>query len=230
MPRATPNQVLVASLLGTPLAGGWLLGAGLLDAARPGPAWRVRFVGAFLTVTVFALATMAPGLPPVLLPVVGALAMRQLARQVEGDLGDAPAASWGRVLGVAVVGLVVALSAMAAARELGPDAMFSRVRFAGGDEIRLRGAATEDDARKVEPAVRRAHWFGTGEGRSLTLEERPDGVTLAFVVPDRDLTEEELLTWRALGADAQAALGAPVTIELATERGVPRYVLRPEGR
>ena len=115
----TERQVAVATFLGAPLLGGWLIAANHKALARPDQANRAITLGVGATVVLLGLAMVLPDrFPNAALPVVGAVAFRAWANaQFSTVLERHRAAggvrfSWWRVLGLSLLSAAIVFTLM----------------------------------------------------------------------------------------------------------------------
>lgn len=112
----TPVQVFLATFLGSPLAGGWLIAANYKALGRHDAQLKCLLAGVIATLVSIAAALFLPDtIPGLLIPAALAAATQQVASKLQGEqiehhlsTGGKKHSVW-RVVGVALLAIVVAL-------------------------------------------------------------------------------------------------------------------------
>jgi hypothetical protein len=223
--------VLLAGIIGTPLAGCLLLAWNFAAAGRRSAAALVVLAGAllsgalilylygaFVTLEAWAIVSFAP--------VVGVF-VAALLLQAAGAWGKGRPASWGAAVGCGVLGLVLQLGA-----GYGYDSLFRSlwppVEFGGGEEVVYFGGATEADARRVGEVLQQEKLFDGSSGWSVQVGKSGGTYQVAFTLKWGAWDEPELVAdYERLRARlAQEAFGGqPVEIHLCNELYITMKVL-----
>jgi hypothetical protein len=129
-PWYSPGQIAVATFLGTPVAGAWLM-AQNYKAMRSDLFGQVIMFGVIATLVVFVLAVVLPdSTPNVLLPAVYTVIMQVIARAKQGPQFQAHIANGGlkhsnwRVAGIGLFFMVLVLGFMIAVLFLLPESVW----------------------------------------------------------------------------------------------------------
>lgn len=117
----SPNQIAVATFLGTPIAAAWLAARNFRAMGQAQEVGRTWGFGILLTVVVFAVSTVLPDrVPNSVLPVAYCLALRALAESKFKSVIDAHISaggslgSWWRVVGIGILCLLIVVVVMIA--------------------------------------------------------------------------------------------------------------------
>lgn len=126
------GQITVATFLGTPIAGAWLMAQNYKAMGRESFARQALIFGVVATLIVFVLAAVLPdSTPNVLLPVVYTVIVQAIARAKQGPQFQAHIADGGlrhsnwRVVGIGLLFMVVVLLFMVAVLFLIPESVWA---------------------------------------------------------------------------------------------------------
>jgi hypothetical protein len=124
------KQIAVATFLGGPLAGCWLLALNYRLFKQSGNALFSIVGGMLATIAVLAVSlVLPPWLPKIVLPVAYSLAMRGLAQSLQGSSLDehirngGRVGSWWIVVGISVLCIAIMFGLVFAALLLFPNAI-----------------------------------------------------------------------------------------------------------
>ena len=222
-PLYNVGHIVLATFLGSPLAGAILMA---LNYRRLNPPLMVvtLLLGALATVVVMAIAFVVPdNFPNMVIPGAYTGGMAAVASATQGQAikqaaaaGEAKASGW-RAAGVGVATIVPVLVLTLGVAMLLPE---DKVTF-GPDheqEIYLEGGATEQDARKLDSALREAGFFGD-QPASVYLKKEQSGWLVTVVLVDGAWDEPDTVAFfRELADELTATLGSGrVRIALANE-------------
>ena len=108
------SQIAWATLIGSPLAGCLLLGLNYRTVGKPRAAWQSLIGGFGSLVVLLSIGLVLPErFPSMVFPVASSLAMRQLAKRLQGDTinghlaSGGKRASWWLTIGISVAILFV---------------------------------------------------------------------------------------------------------------------------
>ena len=113
----TPAQIATASLLGGPLPACWFVAQNAKRLLRPSQrsTWLAVGIGATLLLLILVLFVLPDSFPPYILPIAYTVALREVARRVQGEAISSHRAaggavgSWWAVVGLGVSGLALLL-------------------------------------------------------------------------------------------------------------------------
>ncbi len=183
----TPEQVAIATFLGSPIAGGVVLALSH-RRAKTGRGWLPLMIGIALTIASFTIGMMLPDGVGYAIPFAGLFAMRQLARSqmpaIEAAAGTSSsrASTWSAVgislgflvmIGAVVFGLIVAGVVMTEP----PGVAF------GPDEVQYDHGATATDAQLVGGYLEETGFFThQGTGKTVRVGREHGEVVVSFVL------------------------------------------------
>jgi hypothetical protein len=193
-PLFTDRQVLVAGLLGTPIAAGIVLARNFARAGRSRSAQALPVVAAVLVITTALVldATVTTWAPWLAVPfaALGAVAWNRALLAAPA----APEGSSGAVASmIALVWIALILSAQVLAR-LGVDVprlrelAFDVAAGAHAGEVRFEGGASREDSRRVRDALDRAGYLEWG----LQVTVSRDDVLVVSVLVPSDASRADL--------------------------------------
>ncbi len=126
----SPGQVAVATFLGSPLAGCWLMASNFRELDQLDARQKTLFGGVAVSIVVLLLALFLPeDFPSIVLPLAYSIGLRQLAVQMQGEAFDAHREAGGlrhshwRVAGVSVVAFIAFIVMTVAAVFLIPESL-----------------------------------------------------------------------------------------------------------
>jgi hypothetical protein len=129
-PAYSTKQITLATFLGGPLAGCWLLSLNYRLFEQPRNAFFSIIAGILGTIAVLAISlVLPPWLPKIVLPVAYTLAVRGIADPLQGSLLDEHArnggrvGSWWIVVGIAVLCIAILFGLVFAAIWFFPNAL-----------------------------------------------------------------------------------------------------------
>jgi hypothetical protein len=239
-PMYSPGQVAVATLLGGPLGGGWLLARNYHRLGEPGKA-RVAFgLGIVATAALFAFAFAVPKLTSVgLLPV---FVMWGLAKALQDSdyhrhlsrLG--PRGSSWRVVGVGLASLAICVGILFGIVLAFGDLVVvdepERV-VVGNSEVLYTAGATRAEAQAVGATLVKLDYFPKDDKWTVEVTRDHGRHVVAFVTQDYVSTDEAAqLAFHgyAEALSRGAFANEPVDIWLIDDRSEPRRKLSWAGR
>ncbi|HUJ59503.1 MAG TPA: hypothetical protein VLX92_13450 [Kofleriaceae bacterium] len=182
------GQIAVGTVLGGPLAGGWMMRTNWKRLGSPGKAWAALLATAAITAVLVMLAIAIDSMPPLVLPIAGAAAtlglaatQRELyARHVHAG---GKTAGGGRVALVTVIAIVVAIGGAG-----GGYAgwfllhMAPTVDFGNDHNVRYLEGGTEADARALGQAAQDLGYFMPDHPASLGVRRDHGHLVIEMVV------------------------------------------------
>jgi len=192
----SPRQILLASVLGGPLAGAVLMALNYRRLGRRAVACQAVLLGGTALVALLALGfVLRASATGTGLGVGAACGTSYIAERVQGTAykehikrGGRRASSW-RAAGVGLCSMAIVVAGILACvlsvQALHPDWMEPKVAIRPGEEVYFTGDATEDDARRLARFLTQEGVFD-GRGRKTVLLAKGDrGYTVSLVVPQK---------------------------------------------
>jgi hypothetical protein len=215
------RAICLASLFGTPLAGGLLMAHNYRRLRAPGKAFAVVLITGILALVLFVLGVAIPALSWKI-SLLLSYAMRLAAPRLQGDILKQHVAAGGSLgSGGKAVGLGLALAllvfggayAVAAAQKqpgLGPS-----VKVGQHDDVYYTGSATREQAETLGKALKEDGFF-TDAGADVTLNKTAEATTLSFIVKDGVWDDAETVKGFEILTQQIAPLvgGLPVKLQL----------------
>lgn len=218
----SPGQVVIAAVLGSPLAACWLMYLNHRRRGHGAYATRVLVVGTVATLALLLLAIVLPDRIGGFVPIATLAAVHQLAQR-DRPLFEAHVAAGGRRASVwkaigAGVGGMVAILAIVVPIAVGTDLLAGdQVDFGADQHVLYEEGATEADARKLGDYLVEIKFFNGQGGKDVTLKKDGAGFVVVFVVADGAWLDEALVhdfdTIRGR-ISSRVFGGRPVAIEL----------------
>lgn len=221
----TPGQVALATFLGSPLAGSWLISRNFKRLDKPGLGWLMVVMGIVWTAGLCTLGVLEKS--PGILSILSIPAMTLVMRGVQGRALDDHASrggaqtSWGYVVLAGVSCLAIVFTAVfgiaiAYALAVTPPS----VPAPNGAEVRYTDGATEADAIRVRDALAELGYF-TG---AITVQVQRDNNRwlVGYVVNDGALRDHKTVVEFGDLSDtlsAKAFHGEPVDTVLMNDLG-----------
>lgn len=180
--------VALASFLGSPLAGGWVIAANFRRAGDRGRAKWALLWGLLTTVFLVTVAILLPrSMPRSWLVVPGVVCMYHLARLRQGDIinrhveAGGATESWLKAIGIGVLGMVVLLTPLLA-WNVHRDPPWKNVAISANEVVKCRGEATAADARLLGEKLTNLGLFGTSTPKTVILDKATDRYTVSVIV------------------------------------------------
>jgi len=196
-PLYTPGQVGLATFLGGPPAGAWLLARNFKRLGQPGRGHLTVILGIVGTAILLGCA-LALNLPSVI-SIVLVFAMVGLARSLQGkaverheQCGGRRASNW-RTAGVGLIscaGIFALLIGGAVALELLNAT--PRVVLGHGHEIFYKEGADEAEARALGEQLTRLGYFSSDNPASVQVEHAAGNHVVSFVVQDSVFADQSM--------------------------------------
>lgn len=221
----SPNQVLVAAMLGTTVAAGWLLSRNYARAGQ-GRTARNVLIGTIVGTVLILLVSIA--LDDVVrldgVAIGLAVGFRQAAiavnKAVEATHPDQPIvkAPWRQVIGPIAGGLSAVILFVSLAIMVAPSTLMHRVTFGESDAIEYIEGASEDDAQRLGGALKEMGFFGLPGGRDVRIAKTPRGYAVDFVFKSEGFGADEESAFRGAALTMSGSLaGSPVDVRLCDE-------------
>jgi hypothetical protein len=234
----SPGQVGLATFLGGPLGGGWLLALNFKRLGRPAQAWiTIAAVVAALALLV-AFAVTASNKGPMGLGLASIFIMRMIAQSLQGNDYQQHLAHEGRkasswhAAGFGLLGLAITIAAAAGVGgAIGMLGLPPHVEVNHAEIYYANGAKVAEANAVGQELV--ALGYATGGEVAVEVTRDAGRAVVAFVVKDIAFTDVHLqLQFHTLAASlSDKALGhAPVDIWLCDDTLEPKIKLRWENR
>ena len=218
-PLYSTGQVVLASFLGGPLAGGWVLRTNFARLKNQKAGWATLLVGALASAVLMWFAFIVPShFPSFFVAGPGILLMFLIAQHWQGAtiedhyLRGGPRGSSWRAAGIGLVGLVATVAMIFAVVWFQlPDKMSF-----GNCDVYYSDGASKGDAKQLGQALEQLGYFGPGEANAVKLERVDGQFSVALVVKDgvwNDAQYRELL--QHFGRELAHALDRRVQVRLA---------------
>jgi hypothetical protein len=226
-PLYSADQVGIATFLGGPIGGGWLIARNYKRLGQVGAAWTTMIATVVATAALLAIAFFGPQLPPIGLGVMGVVGMIAIARGTQGSMlahhasvGGRKGSSWialatGLVSIVITLGVVVGI-AFAGAYITQPDS----IDLGGDHKVFYKDGGTRQEAESVGAALQSLDYFGP-QGAWVFVERSAGKHVVALVLADSAWADGALndgsIAEYAETLSKQAFQGEPVDIWLLDE-------------
>lgn len=214
-----PTSVLIASFLGSPIAGVLLISLNYRRLNRRAEAIAAFIVGVIATVLASLLSYFLPSSGGIAIGIVIAMATRSAAERFQGEALSQHISAGGQLgsrWAATGIGLafLAALSAIIVAGALtrGAD---HKVLVGTKDEVYYVGAATRQDAQALGEALKIAGYF-QDRGVSVILTKDQDGTSVSLVVKDGLWESPEAVTGaEVIGRQIAPSIGGlPIKVRL----------------
>jgi hypothetical protein len=213
------NSVLIAAILGSPVAGVALMAWNWRRLGEGKKGLAAFFIGVAATVLASLLGYFLPSTGSIAIGVVIAVATKGAAQYWQGAAVADHEARGGRLSSKwAATGVGLAfLAALAAVIFVGALGLGGQHRLVVGtkDEVYFTGAATQDDARALGEALKKAGYF-EDRGFTVILSKDSDGTAISFVVKDGVWDDAAMASgYQDLGRGLAPAVGGlPIKVRL----------------
>jgi hypothetical protein len=198
------GQIVLATFLGGPFAGAWLLG---LDqrALKRKSRWTF-LVGVLVQLGLIPLVFILPSSTPrYAVPLAYVTLMRFIADGLVGveirqhlETGG-QRSSWGKAVGVGLASMAVWMLLALGALLFGPEQLVHVVRYGNGAEISYEDGATRAEAKAAAAAMEHAHM--TDAAVTITLSHNGDKLVMRTALDDEDRKNAKLIAaWRRVFA------------------------------
>ncbi len=222
----TPGAVALATLLGSPIAGGVLLGLNYKRLGQRNRLWPAILGTVLVTALLVVVGSFIDSNPATTsLGVVLTVAMRAVAKSLQGDAIDRHTQSGGRTesmwaaAGIGLAGLVVVFGSILGVYLAREALLHPKVTIGTKDTVTYTKPATREDAERLGEALKRQTYF-SDRGASVLLSKDPKaspGTTVAFVVKDGTWDRPEMVeAFEEIGREVAPETGGfPIRIQLA---------------
>lgn len=237
-PSARPlhplSGVVVATFLGTPIAGSIVIALSLWRLGRKTAAWVVVSAIMLLTIGFFILLFVMPenNIPNTAYTVPQLVIMYLLGKQLYGrqllkqERARGPVASTWKGAGIGLLCLLVVVPVVLVGAFLHEGVGFADlggllvdhgtlVEFAD-DEVYFDGDATREDANKLAGALKELDFFGSGGGVTVRIRREGSQTIISFVLIDGAWDDETTVDeFHQIGVGLnEAGFDPPLSIEL----------------
>jgi len=222
--------VIIATIVGSVLAGGALLALNFRRLGRPRAAWITLGVSVAASAAVLAMAFLVPdsmmsekamravliGIQVVIASVVSRVVMGKEFDH-HTSLGGRFAPKWAAAgIGVLVCAIFIAL--MFALSSLAPSG--NTLKVSELEEVQYDGGATLGDAHKVADVLKRIGFFDGARRKTVIISRAPSGSVVSFCVRDGAWEKPEAIhDFEFIGGKLADLLGHPMTVELVDKSG-----------
>ncbi len=218
------GAVMLATFLGSPVAGCVLLAINYWRVGRKSAAWTIAVAGLFASMGVFAAAAVLPeDVPNMLFVLIQLLAMYFAATGLQQTLisqhrrdGGRMASKWAAagisILVVAGVGALFVVGLVLI--ELGE--LGSHYEVTPNEEIYYSGDADRDDARRLARCLQEEEYFDDSSEATVLMSESDGETTISFVVTEDAWDDPSVVEYyEELGGQvADDGFGRPLVVEL----------------
>jgi hypothetical protein len=238
-PMYSAGQVRLATVLGGPLGGGWLMALNYKRLGQPGKARASVGLSVLAMVALIAIGFATPGRSMSWLAIVPIFVMGSLAKSLQGaaydrhvQAGGSRGSSW-RAAGIGLASLAICFGMI-----IGPavfhELTTARDRVVVGDsDVRYTNGATRAEAQAVSDTLVELGYLGAGRRSTVQVTLDHDRHVVELVVQDRAFSDDQLQQqFRELAArlSRKAFAGAPVDLWLTDDELEPRAKLTWETR
>ncbi len=184
------KSVVLATFLGSPLAGGWLMALNYRRLGDRRTFWTCLILSLVGTAALIAVGAILPDKTPSLpFAIAGIIAMAAIAKlqapQIDehtrlrgGQLASRwKAAGIGALFFVLIAVIILGVVILA-------DPPLSKVAFGGGEEVYYKDQATKADAQRLGEFLQKAGFFSGKSPKTVMLSKDASGTTVSFVVSD----------------------------------------------
>ncbi len=237
-PMYSSGQVALATFLGGPVGGSWLIAQNFKRMRQPGHAMTL-ILGIVGTALLLAAAVALPAFPRwTSLALVGL--MSAIARGTQGDayrrhleLGGPRASSW-TAAGVGLISLVV-LAAVLIGGAVGFEYLRAnpKVDFGHDHEVYYAEGTTREEAQAVGDELVRNGYFAAAGPATVQVEHAADRHVVSFVVQAYVFSDDasQDAFYEMTDKLSKAAFhGEPLDLQLTDEYLTPKVVLRWDSR
>lgn len=240
------GQVRLATFLGGPLGGGWLMALNYKRLGQPGKARAAVGLSVLAMVALIAIGFATPGRSMSWLAIVPIFVMRALAKSLQGaaydrhvQAGGSRGSSW-RAAGIGLASLAICFGVLAICFGvmIGPavfhELTTARDRVVVGDsDVRYTDGATRAEAQAVGDTLVELGYLGAGRRATVQVTLDHDRHVVELVVQDRAFSDDQIQRQLHELADPlsrKAFAGAPVDLWLTDNELEPRAKLTWETR
>ncbi|HEX2689673.1 MAG TPA: hypothetical protein VHN14_23810 [Kofleriaceae bacterium] len=245
-PMYSAGQVCLATFIGGPLGGGWLMALNYKRLGQPGKARVAVGLNVLAIVALTAIGFATPGWSMSGLAIGSIFGMRALAKSLQGaaydrhvQAGGSRGSSWRAAgIGLASFPICFGVASICVGVMIGPAVMHefttARDRVVVGDsEVRYTAGATRAEAQSVGDALVELGYLGAGRRSSVQVTRDHDRHVVELVVQDRAFSDDQIQRQLHELADPlsrKAFAGAPVDLWLTDNELEPRAKLTWETR
>ena len=214
-----PTSVLIAAILGSPVAGVALMAMNYRRLGEPKKGTATFFIGLVVTVLASAIGYFLPSTGSIAVGVSLAVATRGAAQYRQGAAlaqhearGGQLSSRWAATgIGLAFLAALCAII-VAGALVLGGE---HRAVIGTKDEIYFTGTATKSDAQSLGEALKKVGYF-QDRGVTVILSKDQDGTAISFIVKDGIWDDASMVAvFQEVGRQLAPAVGGfPIKVRL----------------
>jgi hypothetical protein len=222
-PLYSPGAVMIATLLGSPVAGAAILAINYKRLGKKRQSRLTILTGVAGTTGLIVLGFLLPeGIPSSGIAIGGVLAMRQLARGLQGsairkhtDRGGTMASNW-KAAGIGLVGLLAMSAIILAAVWATLPGFGTRLAVSDNEEIYYSDKASLAEAQTLGQKLEEVGYFTNKHRASVFLSKNDKRTTISFVIGNNGWDDPKTIAaFRQLGNEIAPAVGGkPLTLRL----------------
>jgi hypothetical protein len=190
------NSVGLATLMGGPVAGSFLMALNYRRLGRVSKAVVALVIGVIVTGLAILIGWNLPASAKFPMALALLFATQRLARYLQGPAIQEHLQHGGRLAsrwtafgsGVAFMAVIFGVAFLSVYKSGGAFAASKSVVIGSKDEVYYSGSATRQDAETLGNALKTDSFF-TDRGADVLLDKGKDGTTLSFVVQDKFLSQ-----------------------------------------
>jgi hypothetical protein len=189
-PMYSAGQVGLATFLGGPVGGGWLMALNYKRLGEPGKARMTIGLSVLAMAVLAAIGLVTPGRSMSWLAIVAIVAMRRLAKSLQGAAYDRHVAAGGsrgsswRAAGLGVASLAICFGAITGVAAIHAVATAPDEVVVGDSNVRYTDGATRAEAQAVGDALVELGYLETGKRATVQVTLDHGRHVVEFVVQD----------------------------------------------
>lgn len=217
------SAVTLATFLGSPLAGAFLIALNFHRLNRKRAANVAILLGVIGTASLFGIAFVLPeGIPPLLIGLPPLILMNSLAKFIQGKELQLHAVRHGQ-LGSRWVAAGIALICLALVFILlfvgvfieGAGIRAKTINYSPVEEIRFSGKSNQSDALKLGDLLKQIQFFDGQRSKTVLVEKNDARTAVSFVLNNGRWDDPIIVAFfRRTGESLAASLGRPLLIRL----------------
>jgi len=221
------NSIILATFLGSPLAGGWLMALNYRRLGQRGTFRTCIIFSVLGTIALFAVAALLPNkIPGAPIAIASIFAMGAIAKLQSSELdehtrvrGGQIASRW-KAAGVGLTSMIFILAVVFGWALLSSPLTSSKLTFNGVEEIYYRDDATKADAQKLGEWLQKSGFFSGNKPKTVLLSKTANVTVVSFVVSESAAnTPATIDAFRKFGQQMEAAgFDQPVIVRLVDDQ------------
>lgn len=191
------GQVGLATFLGGPIGGGWLMALNYKRLGEPGKARAAVGLSVLAMAVLVAIGFATPGQRMSWLPIVLFIAMRGLAKSLQGAaydrhvaLGGSRGSSW-RAAGIGLASVAICFGVIVGVAAIHAVATAPDEVVVGDSSVRYTGGATRVEAQAVGDALVELGYLETGKRVTVQVTRDHGRHVVEFVVQDFVFSDDQ---------------------------------------